>query len=149
VSTARGHHWVSQTYLARFTADGRKNSRLFVVDLGQRKVFSTTPVNVCKQRDFNRVESDELAPDALEVGLSKFEGLLAHSLKFCVRPTLRRGTTLVPIFDCRPCTVPASLLARRGNARLPGADSPHAICCSSCVNTPRLCQGCVLPTRVW
>lgn len=80
MSTARGHHWVSQTYLARFTADGKKDSKLYVVDLDQRKVFSTTPANVCKQRDFNRVESDELAPDALEVALSKFEDLLAPAL---------------------------------------------------------------------
>src|SRR5258708_662132 len=74
VSTARGHHWVSQTYLARFTADGHKDSKLYIVDLDQRKVFSTTPANVCKQRDFNRVESADLPPDALETGLSQFEG---------------------------------------------------------------------------
>ena len=85
MSTARGHHWISQTYLARFTPDGCKDSKLYVVDLDQRKVFSTTPANVCKQRDFNRVESDELAPDALEVALSQFEGLLAPALTEILR----------------------------------------------------------------
>jgi hypothetical protein len=80
VNTARGHHWISQTYLARFTADGRKDSQLHVLDLTSRKVFSTTPLNVCKERDFNRIESDDLPPDALETALSKFEGLLGSAL---------------------------------------------------------------------
>lgn len=85
MSTARGHHWVSQTHLARFTADGHKDSKLYVVDLDQRKVFSTTPANVCKQRDFNRVESADLPPNALETGLSKFEGLLGPALTEILR----------------------------------------------------------------
>jgi hypothetical protein len=80
VSTARGHHWVSQTYLARFTHDGHKNSRLHVVDLRQRKAFSTSPANICKERDFNRIESDTLPLDALETALSKFEELAGRAL---------------------------------------------------------------------
>jgi uncharacterized protein DUF4238 len=77
---ARGHHWVSQTYLARFTREGHKNSKLHVVDLRQRKVFTTSPANVCKERDFNRIESDTLPPDALETALSPFEGLVGGAL---------------------------------------------------------------------
>jgi hypothetical protein len=80
VSTARGHHWVSQTYLARFTREGHKDSKLHVVDLRQRKVFSTSPANVCKERDFNRIESDTLPLDALETALSKFEDLVGPAL---------------------------------------------------------------------
>jgi hypothetical protein len=80
VGIARGHHWISQTYLARFTVDGRKDSQLHVVDLALRKDFPTTPANICKERDFNRIESSELPPDALETALSKFEELLAPAL---------------------------------------------------------------------
>lgn len=77
---ARGHHWISQTYLARFTADGRKESKLHVVDLAQRKTFDTAPANVCKERDFNTIESDKLAPDELEKALSKIEDWVGQSL---------------------------------------------------------------------
>lgn len=80
MSTARGHHWVSQTYLARFTREGDKDSKLHVVDLRQRKSFSTSPANVCKERDFNRVDSDMLPLDALETALSKFEDLVGNAL---------------------------------------------------------------------
>jgi hypothetical protein len=80
MTIARGHHWISQTYLARFTADGRKESKLHVVDLAQRKVFDTAPANVCKERDFNTIESDTLPPDELEKGLSKIEGWVGQSL---------------------------------------------------------------------
>jgi hypothetical protein len=51
-----------------------------VVDLRQRKVFSTSPANVCKERDFNRIESDTLPIDALETALSKFEDLVGGAL---------------------------------------------------------------------
>jgi hypothetical protein len=71
---------VSQTYLARFTREGRKHSKLHVVDLRQRKVFSTSPANICKERDFNRIESDTLPLDALETALSKFEDLAGNAL---------------------------------------------------------------------
>lgn len=80
MSTARGHHWVSQTYLARFTREGHKDSKLHVVDLRRRKIFSTSPANVCKERDFNRIESATLPPDALETALSQFEGLVGDAL---------------------------------------------------------------------
>ncbi len=85
MSTARGHHWISQTYLARFTVGGTKDSQLNVVDLTSRKSFATTPLNVCKERDFNRIESKEFPPDALETALSKFEALLAPALTVVLR----------------------------------------------------------------
>jgi len=71
---------VSQTYLARFTREGRKDSKLHVVDLRQRKVFLTSPANVCKERDFNRIESATLPLDALETALSRFEDLVGGAL---------------------------------------------------------------------
>jgi len=93
VSTARGHHWISQTYLARFTVNGRKDSQLHVVDLTSRKAFSTTPLNVCKERDFNRIVSEEFPPDVIETGLSKFEALLGSALTEVLQaPELTSGS---------------------------------------------------------
>lgn len=37
-------------------------------------------INVCKERDFNRIESATLPPDALETALSQFEGLVGVAL---------------------------------------------------------------------
>jgi hypothetical protein len=43
---ARGHHWISQTYLARFTADGRKASMLHIVDLERQYARSNWKADV-------------------------------------------------------------------------------------------------------
>jgi hypothetical protein len=40
----------------------------------------TSPANICKERDFNRIESDSLPQDALESALSKFEDLVGSAL---------------------------------------------------------------------
>jgi hypothetical protein len=45
-----------------------------------RKAFETSPANICKERDFNRIESDSLPQDALESALSKFEDLVGGAL---------------------------------------------------------------------
>lgn len=68
---ARGHHYISQCYLKRFTRNGGKNSPLWVCDLNTGKTFSTVPGNVAKIRDFNAIEG--MAPDELERQLAKFE----------------------------------------------------------------------------
>jgi hypothetical protein len=56
MTEARGHHYVSQCYLKRFTHNGSKNSKLFVLDLATGKRFTSAPKNVAKQRDFNMIE---------------------------------------------------------------------------------------------
>ncbi len=56
MTEARGHHYVSQCYLKRFTHNGSKNSKLFVLDLATGKRFASAPKNVAKQRDFNTIE---------------------------------------------------------------------------------------------
>lgn len=75
---ARGHHYISQCYLKRFTRDGSKNSPLWVCDLDSSKTFSTVPGKVAKIRDFNAIEG--LPPDELENRLSRFESTVSMSL---------------------------------------------------------------------
>ena len=79
--TARNHHFVPQCYLRGFTTAEQRTSRLFVVDAVKRQAFETVARNVGAERDFNRIDSDTVAPDALENGFATFEGELATSLK--------------------------------------------------------------------
>jgi Protein of unknown function (DUF4238) len=78
VSVARAHHYVPQCYLTSFTTEGK----ITVFDFESGKdPFSTNIKNVAQERDFNRIDSDELAPDALETAYANFEGELAPVLK--------------------------------------------------------------------
>lgn len=78
MAEARGHHYVSQCYLKRFTHDGSKNSKLFVLDLDSGKSFVSAPKNVAKQRDFNAIEGRPVGE--LENRLSRFEAVVNKSL---------------------------------------------------------------------
>lgn len=71
MTEARGHHYVSQCYLKRFTHDGSKDSKLFVLDLTSGKRFASAPKNVAKQRDFNTIEGRPAGE--LESRLAGFE----------------------------------------------------------------------------
>lgn len=72
-SIARGHHYLSQSYLKGFTPLGTKESQLTCLDFEKRKIFTPTPKNVGKERDFNRIDLDGFEPDYLESQLSFFE----------------------------------------------------------------------------
>src|ERR1700761_7387911 len=78
MTSARAHHYVPQCYLASFAPTGKIN--VFDFESG-KDPFSTNTKNVAQERDFNRIESDDLAPDALENAYAKFEGELAPVLK--------------------------------------------------------------------
>lgn len=75
--TARGHHFVPRCYLKNFTT----NKKITVVDLETADNFATNPKNIAQERDFNRIESDELPADALEAAYGKFESELAPILQ--------------------------------------------------------------------
>jgi hypothetical protein len=78
MTIARAHHYVPQCYLASFAPDGKIN--VFDFESG-KDPFSTKTKNVAQERDFNRIDSDDLPPDALESAYAKFEGELAPVLK--------------------------------------------------------------------
>jgi hypothetical protein len=77
MSTARAHHFVPRCYLSNFTT----GQKITVVDLNEGKRFTTNPRNVARERDFNRIESDTLDPNALETAYGMFEGEVAPILK--------------------------------------------------------------------
>jgi hypothetical protein len=78
--TARQHHYVPRCYLKGFVAN-RNKPKLFVVDLKERRSFSTNPINVGAERDFHRIVVDGHRPDALENAFSKFETKLDQALR--------------------------------------------------------------------
>ena len=81
---SRGHHWVSQFYLRRFTANPER-PLLFVVDLPQVKSFETKPENVAKERDFHATDAPGREPDAVENEMAKFESTVAPALDRIIR----------------------------------------------------------------
>jgi hypothetical protein len=78
MTIARAHHYVPQCYLASFAPDGKIN--VFDFESG-KDPFSTNTKNVAQERDFNRIDSEDLPADALETAYAKFEGELAPVLK--------------------------------------------------------------------
>lgn len=80
-TAARNHHWVPQCYLKGFAKSPSKNAQLYVVDAVKDKAFVTTPRNVASERDFNRIEVDGMAPDHVESGYARFEGVASAALR--------------------------------------------------------------------
>jgi hypothetical protein len=82
--TARRHHYVPQCYLKGFALD-RERPQLFVIDGKEQRSFCTAPANVAAERDFNRIEVEGYAPDALENAFSGFETDVAEALNRIIR----------------------------------------------------------------
>jgi len=59
-SPPRRHHYVPAFYLAQFSLEGNRDSRLFVFDQNRLKSWSSTPDGSAHQRDFYAVD---LGPD--------------------------------------------------------------------------------------
>lgn len=79
---ARHHHHIPQFYLRGFAAQTENGEyKLTVANLAAGKFFETNPRNVGGTRDFNRVEIEGHAPDALERMLSGFEADAAESIR--------------------------------------------------------------------
>lgn len=79
--TARHHHHVPQFYLRGFTAVRSKKAKLHVIDFEEGRAFATGPRNVGGQRDFNRVDADGHALNAVEQALGEFEGEIDKALQ--------------------------------------------------------------------
>lgn len=82
---ARHHHYIPQCYLRGFATGSGKQCRLTVANLRGKNFFETNPRNVAGIRDFNRVDLEGHAPDALEAALSKFEGEVAPAMRNVVQ----------------------------------------------------------------
>lgn len=66
-------HYVSRSYLAGFTVDGRRRGRLFETNVIERVVNPTKPRYVAARPGFDRIDVPGLASDAFEKALSSFE----------------------------------------------------------------------------
>jgi hypothetical protein len=62
-----------------------RKSKLTVLDLRERNCFKANTRNVGGERDFNRIEVEDVAPDSLEKKLSSFEGMAADALRVISR----------------------------------------------------------------
>ena len=80
-SISRKHHYLPQAYLAAFTNTGTKNGQLCVLDLEDGRAFSTSPINLAAERDFNRVDIEGHSIDAIENALASFEGNAVNSIR--------------------------------------------------------------------
>lgn len=79
---ARHHHHIPQFYLRGFAAStGKDAHKLTVANLAAGRFFETNPRNVGAERDFNRIEIEGHAPDALEQKLAGFEAEVAESIR--------------------------------------------------------------------
>jgi hypothetical protein len=78
---ARLHHYLPQFYLRGFSRSGAKKAKVTVVDLDRGRQYETSVKNVGAERDFNRIEAEGVAPDALEKAYSVFEDKVAQAIK--------------------------------------------------------------------
>ena len=78
---ATNHHFVSQVYLRGFAEGEGPQAQIFVVDRVEQRSFTSGVRNVGARRHFNRIETDEFDPNALEEAYGEFEGQAATSLR--------------------------------------------------------------------
>ncbi len=78
---ARHHHYLPQCYLRGFLPSGQKKPNLVVLDLKRRNIFETSTRNIAGERDFNRIEVDNVRHDKIENDLSFFEKEVASAIK--------------------------------------------------------------------
>lgn len=79
--TARRHHYVSQCYLRGFgqIPEGGKVHQVFVSDRSGNS-FTSSIANVAAERDFNLINVNGQAPDALEKLFANFESDLPNAI---------------------------------------------------------------------
>lgn len=75
------HHFVPQFYLSGFTANGRKNGKLWESDLGGGTQQQASPAAVAKRKGFYRVKLEGEDPEAVENELQKIETAAAPIIK--------------------------------------------------------------------
>lgn len=79
--TARNHHYISQAYLSSFSEKKGKNEQVMAFSFSEERSFRTNIRNVGAERDFNRIESDNLDPNFLEKELGDFEGSIKPTIE--------------------------------------------------------------------
>ena len=80
-SKARRHHYLPQAYLAAFTDTGTKDGQFCVLDMLRETCFSTSPLNVAVEKDFNIIDIEGKPLDVLEQVLAPFEGRAVQAIR--------------------------------------------------------------------
>ncbi|OYX46042.1 MAG: hypothetical protein B7Y90_17240 [Alphaproteobacteria bacterium 32-64-14] len=109
---ARMHHWVSQGYLRGFARPGAPN-HVWAYDFKSDKSFTPNTHNVGAERDFNRIDIEGHAPDAIETALAEFEGEAIAAIK-----ATAEGTGHFPNDDARTSVLNLMALYAVRNPRL-------------------------------
>jgi hypothetical protein len=109
---ARMHHWVSQGYLRGFARPGAPD-HVWAYDFKLDKSFTPNTHNVGAERDFNRIDIEGHAPDAIETALSDFEGEAIAAIK-----ATAEGTGHFPNDDARTSILNLMALYAVRNPRL-------------------------------
>ncbi|MDO8289945.1 MAG: DUF4238 domain-containing protein [Parvibaculum sp.] len=81
MAEAHNHHYVPQGYLRGFAAGVGRQAKLHVIDIKDRRAFSTLVRNVASRRDFNRLDIDGVEPNALEKAYGQFESQASEAIK--------------------------------------------------------------------
>jgi hypothetical protein len=77
----RQHHLISAFYLAGFTASGRTDGAIEVFDYFTAKQYRSSPKNVCKERDFFKIEEPGVDPYLFEKIMAEFEKKIAPTVQ--------------------------------------------------------------------
>lgn len=78
---ARRHHFISEGYLAGFTNTGTSKGVLCAYDHLTQTFFKPKPKHVAFDIDYNRIDSPNYPPDALETRLGQFESHAIRELR--------------------------------------------------------------------
>ncbi len=70
-SNTRKHHYISACYLKNFASPKIRTGKIYSLDKENKKQYQTTPDDSGCERDFNRIDSNSLHPNALEDMLGK------------------------------------------------------------------------------
>lgn len=81
MSKPRKHHFVSQFYLANFTADSSREGQIYAFDSRRRMYWPTRINNIAFERDFNILPAEGDDKFKLEAYLADFEARTAPVLR--------------------------------------------------------------------
>ncbi len=67
------HHFVPQFYLAGFTPSGKREDDLWVFDTSNGNSFKSKPEKIAKQKDYYKIDSNEINNNVVEEMFAKIE----------------------------------------------------------------------------
>lgn len=84
-SEPKMHHYIPQFYLAGFTSSGKKDGYLWVFDTSNGNIFKSKPRNVGKQKDFYKLDINEIDNNIVEYTFAMIEDGTAPIIKNIIK----------------------------------------------------------------